>query len=245
MYRVLYRTRLFRLHAYPAMLYIGLLAGVMAGRVFAVRAGLDASRVTAATVVLVAAALVGSRLLFVAVNWAQYRGNPARIWRRSEGGAALYGGLLLALLVSVPLLRAMDLSFGAFWDVAAVTMLVGMMPTRAGCVLNGCCAGRPTTGWLALSLPNHQGVWRRRIPVQLMEAACAGVLLAAAMGLWASRPFEGAICLAALAGYGMVRFVLEPLREAPGMVGSCRIDRAISAALAGVSLTALMVLGCG
>jgi Prolipoprotein diacylglyceryl transferase/Concanavalin A-like lectin/glucanases superfamily len=81
----------------------------------------------------------------------------SRIWRRSEGGMAMYGGLIVTVPLSFPLLRAMQLPFGEFWDAATVTILLGMVFTRIGCLLNGCCAGRPTSAWLGLNLPDHRG----------------------------------------------------------------------------------------
>src|SRR5262249_34070419 len=153
------------------------------------RAGLEAFRVFVATYLLLIPALVGARLLFVVSNWSLYRREPRRIWRRSEGGMAMYGGLPMMLLFSVPLLRALQVPFPAFWDVSSFTILTGMTFTRVGCLLNGCCAGRRSESWVALSLPNHRGEWARRLPVQLFEASWAIVLLIIAMLTWRHLPF--------------------------------------------------------
>ena len=233
---VLLRVGGFALRAYPTLLYFGLLSGVAAGQYVARQSEVDPVRVSVATVFLAAAALLGARLLFVALHWDVYRREPLRIWRRSEGGAALYGGLVLPLILSVPLLRALDLPFGAFWDLATVTILVGMIPTRLGCFLNGCCAGRPSQGPLALYLPGRLGRWERRIPVQLLEAAWAAVLLAATAAWWSRRPFDGSVFLAAIGGYGIGRFVLESLRETVDRIGPFSVNRAISLALVAASL---------
>src|SRR5262249_35439152 len=146
--------------------------------------GLDPARTFAAMLLLILPALVGARLLHVAAHWPAYRRDPGRIWRRSEGGAAMYGGLVLAFLLSLPLLAGLSLPVGAFWDAATVTMLIGMVFTRAGCLLNGCCAGRPAEGPLALWLPDARGVWRRRLPTQLLEGGLGAVLLAGSVLLW-------------------------------------------------------------
>jgi phosphatidylglycerol:prolipoprotein diacylglycerol transferase len=107
----------------------------------------------------------------------------------------------------------LGLPFGSFWDAAALTILLGMAFTRVGCFLNGCCYGRPSDAWFALSLPDHHGVWRRRIPTQLMEMAFALVLFGAALALRNSAPFPGAIFCVVLACYGIGRWYLESLRE--------------------------------
>src|ERR1051325_9775629 len=190
---ILIRVGAIPIHAYPAMLCLGLVAGVLAGSVAARRSDIDPFRVFVATFALLVPALVGARLLFVAAEWRRYRGNRRRIFNQREGGASQYGGLLLALPLSVPVLAALGLPFGAFWDVAGFTILVGMICTRAGCLLNGCCAGRPSRRWGALYLPNHAGVWTTRVPTQGLEALLAAALLAASAAAWHLMPFPGAL----------------------------------------------------
>jgi prolipoprotein diacylglyceryl transferase len=237
---VLFSYRGIAIHAYPAMLYAGLVLGAMVGYVAAERSGMDATRVYAATLILTLPALTGTRLLFVALHWDIYRGAPARILRRSEGGAALYGGLLLALVVSLPLLRAMRLGFWAFWDIATVTILVGMVFTKIGCLLNGCCAGRPTSGVLALYLPGHRGIWARRIPSQPLESVLAALLLVGILVVWRWAPFDGFIFLCAASAYGVGRVLLEDTRETTDRVGSISAHTAVSWCLLGMSGAALL-----
>jgi phosphatidylglycerol---prolipoprotein diacylglyceryl transferase len=210
---LLFEWRGTRVYSYPAMLYLGLVFGVVAGNAAAHAAGIDAFRTFVATFVLIVVALIGARLLYVACNWRLYRQNLRRIWNRNEGGAAQHGGLALALPVSAPLLSAFHLSPGSFWDVSAFTILVGMVFTRVGCLLNGCCAGRPSTAWGCINLPNHRGVWERRIPTQCLEGALAAALLIAAIRAWQWLPFPGALFLLVTAGYGCGRFVLQSARE--------------------------------
>jgi phosphatidylglycerol:prolipoprotein diacylglycerol transferase len=213
MRKILFSWRGYNIYSYPAMLYVGLLAGVFVGAFIAQRSGMSADRFAIAITLLLIPALAGSRLYFVLTRWDLYRHDPARIWRRTEGGMAMYGGFILVVPLSIPLLRLLGLPFAGFWDVAALTILIGMAFTRIGCFLNGCCGGRPSDAWFALSLPDHHGNWQRRIPTQLMEMAFALLLFGIALTLRNSAPFPGAIFCAVLAGYGLGRWVLESLRE--------------------------------
>jgi prolipoprotein diacylglyceryl transferase len=213
MHRILLSWRGFNVYSYPAMLYVGLLVGLFAGARAAQAMGMNPDRFAIAVVILMIPALAGSRLYFVMTRWEFYRREPARIWRRSEGGMAMYGGFILAVPLSVPLLRWLGLPFAAFWDAAVLTILLGMAFTRIGCLLNGCCGGRPSDAWFAVSMPDHHGVWRRRIPTQLMEMAFALVLFAAALALTLVAPFPGAVFCLALACYAAGRWVLESLRD--------------------------------
>jgi len=242
MRRILFQWHGIKIFSYPAMLYFGLLFGIVAGNFAAHVANLNSAHVFVATLLLLVPALVGARLLFVVSHWEYYRREPKRIWRRSEGGGALYGGLPLALLVSLPLLHILRLPFGAFWDVATFTILIGMILARIGCLLNGCCAGRTTEGWLALYLPDHQGIWQRRMPTQLLEAAWAIVLLIGAIVIWHQMPFQGALFLLALAGYSTGRFWLEFTRESQDRVGKIQLYQTTSLVLVVLSLMTFFVV---
>lgn len=228
---ILFKWRGITIWSYPAMLYLGLVAGIVSGNIAAHAAGLDAFRVFVATCILTVPALIGARILHVLIHWLSYRRDLRTIWNRQEGGAAQYGGLGLALLMSVPLLAAFRLRFGAYWDIAFFTILVAMILARIGCLLNGCCAGRPSTSWLSMNLPNHAHVWRKRVPSQFLEGGLALLLMIAAIFLLRAQLFPGAVFLIGLTGYSAGRFVLEFTRELhPGM-RDLNIYRRISVAI--------------
>jgi phosphatidylglycerol:prolipoprotein diacylglycerol transferase len=237
MRRLLFEWRGIKVWSYPAMLYVGLVAGVVAGNIAAHAAGLDAFRVFVVTLLLIPPSLAGARLLHVVTHWDIYRNNRRKIWDRNEGGQAQYGGLLVMVPLSFPLLAALDLPLGAFWDVASFTILTGMIFTRVGCLLNGCCAGRPTGAW-GVWLPNSEGVWKKRVPTQILEAAWAAILLLSMLWVWPLLPFRGALFLYVVAGYAVGRLALESARElAPGARGFT-IHHAISLGMIAVSLAA-------
>lgn len=225
-----------QIHSYPAMLYLGLLIGIVAQNYAANLEGMDSWRVFVATLLLLVPALVGARLAWVLPRRSRYMRRPERIWDRSEGGAAMYGGLPPAILGSVPLLDVLGIPFWAFWDVATVLLLVGSIFTRIGCLLNGCCAGRSTSARLSLRLPDIDRVWRRRVPTRLLDAGWCGLLLVGVVLLWGRLPFPGALFLYGMGGYGAGRFLLEFTRERQQcLVGRLTINHLVSLALVGVS----------
>ena len=237
---ILFRWRGLTIYSYPAMLYLGLTAALCAADFAAHDAGLPARSVYVVTLVLIAIGLFGARLLFVASHWRFYRAELGRIWNRREGGASQYGGLLLALAVSVPCLAAFHLPLGAYWDVGIFAILVGTIFARVGCLLNGCCSGRGTASWFGVRLPNHSGVWARRIPTQCLEAACAATLLGLAIALRHSKPFPGALFLFVVIAYACGRLVLESAREHEAGAGRFTLHHALSVGIVVSSLITLV-----
>jgi prolipoprotein diacylglyceryltransferase len=231
MRRVLFHVRGVPIWSYPTLLYVGLVCGFYV--MYAIAPGVGMNRVPAsiATLIMFAPAIAGARIWFVLEHWTIYRHEPRRIWRHSDSGLTLYGGLVLALVLSPAILAPFGLGFTAFWDGATFTILVGMVFTRIGCLLNGCCCGRRSDGRLGLWLPDHTGRWERRYPVQLFEFAVAVVLLAGSGALLALNTPRGRIFAFALVGYAAARLVVDPLREQPADA-SARRPVALAAFLA-------------
>ena len=227
------------------MLFVGMVLGIVVGHSAAVGSGLDPARTYAAMILLTIPGLVGARLLYVATRWSSYREEPRRIWKRSEGGAGMLGGLPAMLLVSIPLLGVLDIPLAPFWDAASFTLIIGMGFARVGCFLNGCCSGRASDSCFALRLPDHEGTWRRRIPTQALEAGLSALLFVGAALFWPHRPFPGALLLATVAAYSFSRVVLEPLRASQYRLGVLNAHRSFafglgvlaSAGLVGVWVT--------
>jgi phosphatidylglycerol---prolipoprotein diacylglyceryl transferase len=237
MRRVLFHFAGTPIYSYPAMLYLGIVLGIYAELYAALTSGLNVASTLAATLVLLTTALLGARLLHVVAEWPAYRDRPREILQFAKGGAAMYGGLLIAVPLSVPVLAVLKLPIGAFWDVASFTMLTGMIVTRVGCFLNGCCAGRPTRSRWGMNLPNHHGVWRRRIPAQIVEAAWGLVVLAGAMVVWRHLSFQGALFFYAIGTYGLGRVLLESIRDEQDRVMGVTLHKAISIGLVVIAIS--------
>lgn len=202
-----------RVPSFAAMLYLGSVAGIAAGAIAAQAGGMSAQRFAAAAMVLLIPALVGARLWFVLQNAASFRLRGQRIFRPLDAGAAQDGGLVLCVIASIPILELLDLPFRMFWDNATLTLLVGAAVTRVGCLMNGCCAGRPTEGLLAALLPNHRGEWRHRYPTPLLEAILALALLAGALFARSTQPPNGIIFASALMLHAVGRALIALTRE--------------------------------
>ena len=155
----------------------------------------------------------------------------------------MYGGILVTLPVSIPLLRALDIPFGEFWDAASFTILVGMILTRIGCFMHGCCSGRASSSVFSMILPNHIGVSERRIPTQLLEAAWAFLILICIAAFPLRAPFSGALFAFTAGAYALGRLIFESTREQNRARNGFTIHHAVSLLIIALSVAALTTRG--
>lgn len=242
MRRVLFSWRGIRVWSYPACLYVGLVVGVFAHQAAARSAGLDPLRSYVAILLLIPAALAGSRLLWIVLNREAYRATPRERWSLPRGGGVMYGGLPLILITAIPLLAALGLPYWRFMDTTIFCILPTMILGRVGCLLNGCCVGKQSSGPLALTIPDVHGVWVRRHPTQLLEGAAGMVLLISAVAIAPGRYAPGVLFLVVAGGYSLLRIGIQPLRADSERVGGVNALMLFSAAVLIASITAVLTL---
>jgi phosphatidylglycerol:prolipoprotein diacylglycerol transferase len=70
--------------------------------------------------------------------------NPLDMFALWQGGATFYGGFILAMAASYWWVQKNNLSFLQIADIMAPSLGLGLIFTRVGCLLSGCCYGKPT-----------------------------------------------------------------------------------------------------
>ena len=169
--------------------------------------------------------VVGARLWFCLVlepEW--YLAHPADILKITNGGMAIQGGALLGIIAGVSFVlifrKYIDIRYAM--DVAIPTILIAQCIGRWGNFFNqevyGAALGTDALGFLPTIIRNNMFIGGEyRVPLFLIEGA---INLA---GYFIIRYFFGKLCHCHtglgyqasfyLIWYGMVRAILEPLRE--------------------------------
>lgn len=203
------------LHSFGVLVALGFLAGLWIASRNARRAGLSGEVVYDLAPWLVMGGLAGARLLYVVSYWDRdFAGRPwtemFAVWR---GGLVFYGGLIAATLLAVWRLHRLQLPVWTLADCLAPGIVVGHAFGRLGCLMNGCCFGRPSGAPWAIRFPaDHvtQGVPVH--PAQLYEAGLNLIFLAGLQYLFARRRFPGQVFCAYLIGYAVLRSTVEAFR---------------------------------
>ncbi len=222
------------IYAYGLSLGIAFIVGAWIAARRASRAGLAPEHPYGAALWAFIGALLGGRLLFIAVEKPALLARPLQWLSVWEGGMIFYGGFAGAVAAAALYARRHRIPFASLADLLAPSIALGHAFVRVGCFFNGCCYGKPASWGVAIPVLKD-GTPRQ--PAQLYEAA-AGVLLFLGL-LWWERKVQkvrGELVLVYAAAYGAVRFVLELLRDdfRGGRLLGMTISQAIGlAALAG------------
>jgi phosphatidylglycerol:prolipoprotein diacylglycerol transferase len=128
------------IYSYGVMLGTSLVVGWYLTLTLAERDGLPKESMANCYVVTAVAAVVGSRLLYVATNIDEFH-SLADLFAFRRGGLVVYGGFLGGYLASWAYLKPHGLRLMPWADVAVPSLASGLLITRIGCYLFGCDFG--------------------------------------------------------------------------------------------------------
>lgn len=179
----------------------------------------------------VIAGIVGARLYYVIFSWDMYKDNLLDIFNLREGGLAIYGGVIAAVISVLVLAKVKHLSAPQIFDTIAMALLNGQMLGRWGNFFNREAFGGYTDSLFAMRLPldavrssDVTKQMRRHIeridgvsyiqvhPTFLYESLWCMVLLIILFAYRKHKKYEGELFLMYLFGYGLGRFWIEGLR---------------------------------
>jgi phosphatidylglycerol:prolipoprotein diacylglycerol transferase len=238
-------------YTYGVLLAAAYLLGLKLATVRARSRGLDATRILDLGIYIIVSALVGAKLLLFVVDFRVFVADPRELLTLLRSGGVFYGGLILAVIVSVWYIRRVKLPLWTTCDVFAPGIALGHVIGRFGCLFAGCCYGRPTSepwgitftdAFAAANVGTPLGVALH--PTQLYEAGAE--LLILALLLFTERrgkPFPGRTFWLYMLLYAISRYVIEIFRGDPrGTVGIFSTSQFISIILAPLSVAMLLYL---
>jgi phosphatidylglycerol:prolipoprotein diacylglycerol transferase len=224
---------------YGVLLALGFMMALWMTAQLAARDSLPKARIYDLGLYILASSLVGAKLLMVITEWNEAGGNLERVFSFDflRSGGVFYGGLVVAIIVSIFLMRRWKLPWRLTADAFAPGIAIGHAIGRLGCFAAGCCWGKPTSAWLGIhftdrareltGVPVKVGYYAEGqiagayndpvylVPTQLIEAILNLGIFFILLWLRKRRRFEGQVIYAYLMLYGIARFTIEFWRDDP------------------------------
>ena len=252
MYPRLFELGPITVYTYGVLLAAAYLFGLKLAMVRAKARQLDEARVLDLGIYIIISALVGAKLLLLVLDFRTYVSNPRELLTLVRVAGVFYGGLILAVVVSLWYIRRVGLPLWTTCDVFAPGIALGHVVGRLGCLFAGCCYGKPTdlpwgitftdpfaasnTG-TPLNVPLH--------PTQLYEAGAEALILLVLLATESrGRRYAGRTFWLYMLLYAISRYIVEIYRGDPGRgtIGVFSTSQFISLLLVPLAVVMLLYL---
>ncbi len=188
-------------------------------------------------------AIACARAYYVIFSWEHYAANPIEALYIWEGGLAIYGGVLGALLGVVVLCKIKKIKVAAMLDLVLMGFLIGQSIGRWGNFFNREAFGAETMSFLRMGLLNpNTDIVTFVHPTFLYESVWNALGFLVLHFASKHRRYDGQIALGYAAWYGFGRAFIEGLRTDSLYWGPFRVSQLLAAASCFGAVIALLVL---
>ena len=248
MYPVLFRIGPFTVHTYGVFVAMAFLSAIALALRDARREGEDANKILDLCFYVIVAAIVGSRLLYVLVNWSTFRHDPFEILRIWHGGLVFYGGFIGAVTIALWYIRKNGLPLLKTLDIMAPPIAFGQFVGRIGCFFAGCCYGKTSDLPWAVTFTHPESLAPKGVPLhptQLYSSLNSLLIFMVLVGLRRIKRFDSQIFWSYVLLYGVTRSILEHFRgDERGMFveGMLSTSQLIGLTVAVIAIVMMIIL---
>ena len=221
------------IHMYGLIIACGLVLATIYCMRRAKQFGLTEDHVLDGVLTVTPFAIICARAYYCAFSWELYKNDPISVLYIWEGGIAIYGGVLGAILGMYVFCKVKKISLGATLDLVLMAFLIGQSIGRWGNFFNREAFGAQTDSFLRMGLlDTFSGTVTYHHPTFLYESLwnCLGFVVLHFLSK--KREYDGQIALGYAVWYGLGRTFIEGLRTdslyVPGT--SIRVSQALAAA---------------
>ena len=212
------------IHYYGLIIATGLMLAAMYGMRRAKEFGATEDHVMDGVLWITPFAIVCARIYYCLFSWEMYADNPIEVFYIWEGGIAIYGGVLGAVLGMYVFSRIKKLNFFAVLDLILTCFLIGQAIGRWGNFFNREAFGGETESFLRMGLFNTRTQsWEYHHPTFLYESVWNAAGFVLLHFLSKKRRYDGQIALCYAAWYGLGRSFIEGLRTDSLYIGTTNL----------------------
>ena len=231
------------LHLYGLIIGLGLMLAVVYGWQRCKQFGIKQDDITDGVLWVVPFAILCARLYYCIFDWESFAKDPISILYIWNGGLAIYGGVIGAVIGVAVFCYFKKIKLPALLDLVLLGFLIGQSIGRWGNFFNREAFGVETDIFIRMGLKNvYNGIYTYHHPTFLYESLWNAVGFVLLHFLSKKRQYDGQITLGYVAWYGVGRTFIEGLRTDSLYWGDVRVSQILAGASAIAAAVALFVL---
>ncbi len=208
---------------YGILISLGMMLGLYIAYNESKRQGYNPDDIVDLALWCIPAALVGARVYYIAFQWEYYKGNILKMINIREGGLAIHGGLIAAVIVGYFFTRKKRIPFWKTADIVAPSISLGQAIGRWGNYMNGEAHGGQTNlpwGIMVEGIKVH--------PTFLYESLWDFGIFLFLIYYGRNKKFDGELFILYSIIYSVGRFWIEGLRTDSLMFFGLRVAQLVS-----------------
>ena len=238
-----------KIYWYSITMFLGVLFGIIVAYIEFKRKKMDINKFENMTFYAILFGFVGARLYYVLFNLDYYLNEPIEIFKVWNGGLAIHGGIIGAVIAICIYCKKNKINFFEILDICAPALVIGQVIGRWGNFFNSeAHGGIVTRSFLeSLHLPEFiiNGMYingNYYHPTFLYESFFNLICFIILMILRKNKKIKiGMISGIYLMWYSVIRFFVESLRTDSLMLGSLKMAQVISIVLFIIGLVLIII----
>ena len=231
------------IHYYGAIIALGLVLAVIYSCRRSDQFGLTEDDILDGVLWITPFAILCARIYYCAFSWHEYAADPISVLYIWNGGIAIYGSVIGAIIGMAVFAKIKKVKFTAVLDIILIAFLIGQFIGRWGNFMNREAFGAATNSFFRMGLFNTRtNAWEYYHPTFLYESVWNMVGFAMLHFLSKRRQYDGQMALCYGAWYGLGRCMIEGLRVDSLWWGPFRVSQLLAGITCIASLSVLAYL---
>ena len=197
---------------YGIIIAVGFLLAVLYAMRRCKQFGLTQDNIIDMLICAVPSAIVCARAYYCIFEWELYKDDPIRVLFIWEGGLAIYGGIIGAMLAVLVYTKVAKVKTSAMLDIGGLGLLIGQSIGRWGNFINREAFGTMTGSFLRMGLTDANGATIYVHPTFLYESLWNALGLLILHFVSKRRKYDGQVFVMYVGWYGLGRVFIEGLR---------------------------------
>jgi phosphatidylglycerol---prolipoprotein diacylglyceryl transferase len=163
----------FQIAYYGIIIACGMAVGYLVTEWQAIRTGQSKDLYLDFALYAILISVIGARVYYVIFSWNEYKDNPLQIFNIRNGGLAIYGGIIAAVITALVYSKVKKISFGLLADTSCLGLITGQIIGRWGNFFNREAFGKYTNNLFAMLLDIRDVSYDYSAPVSYLTVKYA------------------------------------------------------------------------
>lgn len=178
-------------------------------------------------IIMIPVALISARIYFILFKLEYYMQNPSEILDIRNGGLAIYGGIIGAIITIIVYCKKKNINILDMLDYIVPYLALGQAIGRWGNFFNMEAYGTKTNNIFRMGIVKDS-TFIEVHPTFLYESICCLLIFILIYLLRNKRSYKGQLTYIYLSLYGFIRAIIEELRTDSLMFGNFRVSQILS-----------------